>query len=516
MARVAPWGVSVGAAFAALAAITGLQDHDYFWHLTTGRLIVTEGLPRTDPFSFTYAGGDWILHEWGGEVLLYLGSAAFGTAGLIVLWSLLLAAALVVMALGIGRLGGSLRGTVAGLSVAGLAIIPYASLRPVMLSLVFIAGLVWVLLEVRDDRTRHLLLLPPLFAVWANVHGFWALGLGILALFIGASWLGWTAVRAHRHRLTAIGVAAGLATLLTPYSVDVLLYPFRYVDSGDWGLDHINEWQSPDFHEPAHWPLLAMLLLMVLLRGRIGHRWLEISAWVAIGGSLYALRLTPVAAILSGYAIALAVSNRPGVLHLASGTGSLRRPRGAWKLDWGFATIVVSGSLFVMLTAAADDAVVNPELFPVGAVDLLAERDPAARVLADYAWGGYVIHRLSAESGSVFVDGRNDMYPQAVLEDYTAIREGEPTAAALLDAYGATAILLRPDAALLRMTAALGDWCRVFEDDVAVLLLREPCEGASSRGQDLENADGVGLEGWRARQPIGTVSLVIDGRAAVP
>ncbi len=43
----------------------GLTDVDYFWHVTTGRLIVTTGhVPTTDPFSFTYAGGAWTLHEW--------------------------------------------------------------------------------------------------------------------------------------------------------------------------------------------------------------------------------------------------------------------------------------------------------------------------------------------------------------------------------------------------------------------------------------------------------------------
>jgi hypothetical protein len=32
----------------------GLTDADYFWHLTTGRLIVQSGsVPNVDPFSFT-------------------------------------------------------------------------------------------------------------------------------------------------------------------------------------------------------------------------------------------------------------------------------------------------------------------------------------------------------------------------------------------------------------------------------------------------------------------------------
>ena len=479
VARVLPWGIAVGAPLAALAALTGHQDHDYFWHLATGRLIATEGLPRSDPFSFTYAGGDWILHEWLGELALYLGADALGTAGLVAVWSGLLALTLVIMGIGIGRSGGRPVGTVAALALAGVAMVPYASLRPLMLSLVFFAVLIWLLLDARDGRTWPILALPPIFVLWANTHGFWSIGIGILAIFIGASWLGRTQVRADRVRLTVAGAVAGLGTFVTPYGVDNLLYPLRYVDSGDWGLANILEWQSPDFHEPAHWPLLGMILVMALLRGRIHHPWLELCAWLALAGSLYALRVTPIAAVLCGYAIALGLKQRL--------PASVPRPRGAALLDWGFAGVVAIASIVVLARASAADAVVNPALFPVEAVDILEDRDPDARVFADYAWGGYVIHRLSERGAAVFVDGRNDMYPQLVLEDYLTIRDAGDGVMGLVDAYGVTAILLRPDTALMRSGVATASWCRVHESELAVLLLRGPCEAASSLGQHLED-----------------------------
>jgi len=34
------------------------------WHLRTGQLILEEGIPRADTFSFTAAGHQWITHEW--------------------------------------------------------------------------------------------------------------------------------------------------------------------------------------------------------------------------------------------------------------------------------------------------------------------------------------------------------------------------------------------------------------------------------------------------------------------
>lgn len=467
-----PWALVVAAWFSALTAMTGLQDPDYFWHVRTGELIVTDGLPRTDPFSFTYPAGPWILHEWLGEVALYLGREAVGLPGVVAIWSALIGIALLVMMIAVGRAGGGLPAILACSVLPGIALLPYVSLRPQMLSMVLLAGLVWLLIELRDGRRVLMLALPVLFAAWSNVHGFWSIGLGILAVYVAATWLGTTAVHADRLRLTVCAGAAMLAVLVNPYGFEMLLYPFRYVDAGDWGFANINEWQSPDFHDAAHWPLLALFLFMALVRGRARRGWLEVCAWVTLIGSLYALRVTPIAAIVCGYVLGLSLANVAWVRK--------PRPPRAAVVDRVFASLLVIGSFAALLFAADADVVPDERSVPRSAVDVLASRAPDARVFAEYRWGGYVIHELSASGGSVFVDGRNDMYPQEVLEDYTAIRSASTDAELLLDHYGATAVLLPLDAPLI--SRGLGsEWCEVHRSELAILLLREEC---SSAGQD--------------------------------
>ena len=49
----------------------GPWDSDFYWHLPTGRLIAEGKFPRTDPFSFTWGGMPWTLHEWLGELFLF-------------------------------------------------------------------------------------------------------------------------------------------------------------------------------------------------------------------------------------------------------------------------------------------------------------------------------------------------------------------------------------------------------------------------------------------------------------
>ena len=49
----------------------GPWDSDFYWHLVTGRLIAEGQFPTTDPYSFTWGGMPWTLHEWLGELIIF-------------------------------------------------------------------------------------------------------------------------------------------------------------------------------------------------------------------------------------------------------------------------------------------------------------------------------------------------------------------------------------------------------------------------------------------------------------
>ena len=138
------------------------------------------------------------------------------------------------------------------------------------------------------------------------------------------------------------------------------------------------------------------------------------------------------------------------------------------------AAAVLAGAAVILptLPAVSGDSNVRGS-FPVAAVDQLEELDPDARVFAEYHWGGYVIYRLFDSGARVFIDGRNDMYDEQILEDYVSIRNAEDGWENLLASYGADAILLPPEAALVDGAAQDAGWCEVHRDDVAVLLVGE-------------------------------------------
>ncbi len=113
-----------------------------------------------------------------------------------------------------------------------------------------------------------------------------------------------------------------------------------------------------------------------------------------------------------------------------------------------------------------------PSTYPVAGVDRLLADQPQAQVLAEYGWGGYVLSRIYDAGGRVFVDGRNDMYPQQILDDYSAIRDASAGWPDLVRHYGVNAVLLPPDAAIVRGPLAAAGWCTAYRDAVQVLMLR--------------------------------------------
>ncbi len=54
---------------AALLALSKINTFDIFWHLKTGDMLLAGTFLKTDVFSYTAFGREWLLHEWGSEVI---------------------------------------------------------------------------------------------------------------------------------------------------------------------------------------------------------------------------------------------------------------------------------------------------------------------------------------------------------------------------------------------------------------------------------------------------------------
>jgi hypothetical protein len=195
-------------------------------------------------------------------------------------------------------------------------------------------------------------------------------------------------------------------------------------------------------------------------------------ATAGIAGALLATRNAPLAAMLALPTLAFGVADRwPAKVRTRPMPASVQLGRRLMEI--AVAVVIVAASVVILprIPLVSGETMI-PRNFPVGAVDALERADPNARVMAEYHWGGYVIDRLFAAGGRVFVDGRNDMYSEEILNDYVSIRNASDGWEGLAERYDVEAMILPPEAAVVTQAPLTGDWCEAYRDDVAVLLLR--------------------------------------------
>ena len=469
------FAITVAGLFGVLTAARGLADSDYYWHITAGRLVAERGVLSTDPFSYTWGGQPWVMHEWLGELLIYwlVGLAGAGVTAIV--FGVISVSGALVVAWTLRHIGVAMLPLALATGLVVVLYTPYATVRPQAISWLVLGVLISGLLTLRPEHRWRPWLAVPLFIVWANVHGLYVIGLGVLGVYVLFTLLGRTPMASRRWEMAGLLLAAFVASSLTPAGPAGLLYPLRYVDAGDWGLRHIAEWQSPNFHDPVQLGLLALIVGLLLNGMRATPGWLATMATCGVIGALLATRNVPLAALLALPTLALGLGDR---LPAREGQRAARVQRARRLMELGTAVVLLVAAVIIVprLPAFAGDRIAL-RAFPVAAVDRLAEVDPDARVLAEYGWGGYVIYRLFDSGGRVFVDGRNDMYDEQILEDYSSIRAAAAGWEQLLASYGADAILMPPGAAVVDAALDAG-WCEEFRDEVGVLLLSQ-CSTAS-------------------------------------
>jgi hypothetical protein len=121
---------------------------------------------------------------------------------------------------------------------------------------------------------------------------------------------------------------------------------------------------------------------------------------------------------------------------------------------------------------ARDQSSVEAEKFPSAAVEFLRAHDEADRVFNAYGWGGYLIWKLYPQR-RVFIDGRADVYGDALVERYLSAEGGERGWHATLDEYDINAAMLAPDAPLASLLATDAGWRKVYEDKQAVIFFKK-------------------------------------------
>jgi hypothetical protein len=514
------WLILLGAFYLGFASGTGrLWDYDFWWHLKTGELIVRQGaIPHADPFSWTRPGAPWNAHEWGWEALLYLVYSAGGWLGLIYLKAILFGVCALLAAYLALRWGAGLLPALAVTALMAVAVSIWLNARPQMLIVLYVLLLLHLLTSYREGRPRALWWLPVIFLFWANTHGSFLIGWGLLALFgvcealqpsprgaglrLAMPPAGEGGVQAPalestgetpvppdlrlawpRPRLRALaplllpGIASVLICLANPHLLEGALYPFSYlVGENAYHAKVITEYASPDFHEPIFVVLEALLLLTVvaMILSPVGPSLWELT--LLLVGTYLFLKWARNGPLLAVFCVPLAARHlsararrSPAWRWLGDQEGAAQQPRPALL---GIAVAVLL--LALVLIAPRDPSpagTIAGNLLPVGATEFIQAKSLPGHMFNTYEWGGYLIWRLAPEY-RVYIDGRADMYGTPMLQEYEKIVKLKPGWREALRQRQIQWLLLRAEAPLAVVLEGEGDYTVVYQDETAVLLVR--------------------------------------------
>ena len=243
---------------------------DTWLTLVAGREVVEHGLPNTESITLLGRGATWTDQQWLAQVVFY---GAHQLAGMhaVVLFGI----GLVLVALGLATAtarmaGASSRST---FFVGFLAVLagPWGwTIRAQTTALPLYAAVVLLLVDAsRNGIRRRTLVVFPLLAIWANLHGSVVLG-AILTMLLGVVEL----VRARRVTLPPLAFVSlpPLCVLLSPYGWKlVAYYDLMLVDAPFAEILREWEWSRPGTTTAFFW-LLALVAGGLVASGRCRRR----------------------------------------------------------------------------------------------------------------------------------------------------------------------------------------------------------------------------------------------------
>ncbi len=468
-------------AAAARALAPSRADPDLWGHVRYGQdLLRTGRIVQKDTYSYT-ADRPWINHEWLCEAVFAAIYNAVGPRGLVALrfgLCLLLAWGVYAHARRYGL--EAVRAAMLTLLVILAARYGLNVVRPQLFTYVSWLVVVWVIHQAEQGRPGWLAALPPLFALWINLHGGVLAGLGLLGVWAAAR-LGWDVLRAGRVSaaftrpnlwIIACSAASAAALLLNPYGWRLLLFLARTATKQ---RPYITEWQPLRLLslEGAEYLALLAVAAASLLATRRPRRPAAIAAFAAAA-------VLPLSAIrhITLFALAAAVLNAEHIadawarwMPRSSGDEPRVSPVGRVAAALAFAAALW---YFGMCLPYFRGVRIGVMPFPARAAALLRDSGVEGNLAVYFDWGQYALWHLGPRI-KVSMDGRREtVYSDAVYKKDLQFRFGVgPKWDAMLKDYPTQMALLDKRFACFNLMKLLPEWRLAYEDPLCGLFVRK-------------------------------------------
>lgn len=469
-----------------LLSLKTVIDPDFGWQLGVGRYIWEQrSVPRTDLFSFSLPDYPYVYYSWLTDALLF---GFWRVAGF---WGASFFYALVsVLSFWILLRRTRLRSASPRMPLYLLFLVPLVlwivGQRRQVVTFMLLNLLVYLFERSRIQERRWLLILPIIFLLWANLHGGFLLGLGVLFLLsilrihdIRRSRLPVVEQRAVIRVLVVSLVLAAAAALATPYGSGTYRQTLT-IASNRFNWEHNLDWK-PLILAKTHFAVFAGMVYVAVVA-------LLTSTAVARREKIFLGLFFFLSLVTRRYVSPLFVFLLPPLLTQGERFWLALRPRSfAFPLRVASAAVVVAYSgvivrdLWKLSEAHRSPSFYATEVsrelhFPFGAAQFMRQRGLPRRLLNDFSWGGYL--QLQFPGRRFFIDGRMENFfvgGQPFAQEYRTIIKLEPGWEERFSRYDFDGVLAPVEEGktwpLVELLLRDANWRVVYEDEVAILFV---------------------------------------------
>ena len=465
--------------------ISAFSNDEIWCHLRTGTWILqNHAIPRTGLFS-QFSSSRWIDFSWlydafCGAVYALLGLRAVPL--LLMLFKVALAGVTFLLAGGRRNFWWAV-----ALSASAQFTLPYLQPLPSVFSIcLFGLALHWILEARRKNDLAHLLWLPPLFLLWANLDAQFVLGLLLLSILLLAE-ITERALRlsgiwnADSHRiplvhLVAIAAACVAATMITPYSIHLIPAAWQSAYSPTL-FKNFAFMAAMSFREPEHFVLILLLFSACLRLGRQRSHDIFKILLLTLGAALaFRVQRDNWTIVLCSIAILGEAIGVDGDEFGASGQGSADK-----KYLYVDKFLYVAAGVAILLTLSFFSLPRNRTLetrlegvLPVKACDYIQENHLSGPIFNEYRWGGYLMWRLPEYP--VSMDERLNLYGDEFSGAYFEVAMGKRRMETLPGFTSEQTILLPVNVAMAKALTTIPvlqqQFREVYRDKIAIVLVR--------------------------------------------
>ena len=471
-----------------------LWHSDLWGHLSYGRWIWNaRAVPQVEPLMSLAQGVPFIDTAWLSQLIGYQLVGHFGVAGAQFMYAGLISLAFALVLGVVYQRTGSLIATLAAFVTFGWG--AYQQLlvvRPQLAGLVCFA-LVIVVATSTTGRRWHWWGIPLTFALWANLHGSFLMGLGLLGLMaIGRAFdviwrtgrIGAALRDSEARRLVLLTQIAAAAVLLNPYGIGIYGEVIAVVSNPN--LEDLFEW-SPLSLRMLQGQAAAAITISLFLLYRMSPRRLQCGEVLSLIGfglaTLWTSRLIHWWAPLAAYYVGVHLAairwknfGRPVEERRSSGLNTVV----ACGLVWIFFAFTPFGN--TLLHGQAKDAQLAAKsykkalsaLTPLGVTAHLNAEPPVGQVFNTYEWGDYLTW-AGPEKMQVFLNSHAHLVPREVWQDYMAISSASANWEQKLDQYSVNVVVVdvaQRGALIKAIKLKKETWELSYEDGIGAVFRR--------------------------------------------